>query len=250
MPNIENTRMLENFLPKMTSDVKKMKEKEKEFRQSIGNQKYDRLLKGAITIGKNALSNLKAKINDGIDEEVSLSSVEKIIKMIYDIMTEIGNFVYEGLTTRSLKNEKEETFNSVSMTITLLIVNTAIFTTFSSMLKGNVMLSFGLTAVFVAPLTEEWAKNIALSISPKLAYKYVGIFGGIEAAIYVHNLVKVGYDFSVVAFARLLAWCGHFAMLMVQHSILEKTSSKYFAYLAGVIMHATMNFLAVRKALI
>jgi hypothetical protein len=150
---------------------------------------------------------------------------------------------------------KEAISSSFQMVLTLLVMQLMVgflVTTICTLL-GVADIKLIILACCVAPISEEAAKRIA--ILKGYPWLYTGIFGGIEASLYVSVLsfraiatgIFTGQIISVVISSRLLGLAIHFALTIVQqqlHKESKESGPKFlskFGFVIAILMHFVWN---------
>jgi hypothetical protein len=140
---------------------------------------------------------------------------------------------------------------SIAFYIIIVVVNTAIFIAMAKMGVNPFML-MPITAIVVAPMVEEAAKNYF--IQKNMPWVGTGVVFGIEAVTYVFAMMSAGLSVPAAIITRVIALLMHFGTTAVQKAIMKQKDnmtpeeeSKYMwaAWVAGVMIHASWNALAL-----
>ena len=98
----------------------------------------------------------------------------------------------------------------------------------------------------VAPMTEEALKNYFIQM--KMPWMGVSIVIGLEADMYLTNMIRKGYNIPMAVLARVVALAIHFSTTFIQKKIIESGEDKYgdsdrafIAWMVGVAIHASWN---------
>jgi len=127
----------------------------------------------------------------------------------------------------------------------IIFINTMLMTLLTGLLSPPVVTQ--VVAVVIAPMVEEAAKTYFI----KIGMPWIGssIVFGLEAIMYIMNLVMAGAKVSKVIILRLTALLVHFSTTYVQKKIIDKngdeSTSLYVAWACGVAIHASWNTLSL-----
>lgn len=232
------------FLSKTEQDYNNIKSVEEQIKAKIGASVYNK----AVNIGLKALKKKimaieidAKKASEDLDNKDKLFYyMERGSDIIYQCLEATVGSIYLLFTHRELKDETPETFSSFTLTLCPTICNSIasiLLMQYFGFMKGLKLLT-----VLVAPLTEEYCKQVALRIGgATTGLKYTAVFSGIEAADYVLRLYK--YVGPRIFLYRFVAIMLHFTTTLVQHAVTEVTEKKLksFAFLVGVMIHSLYN---------
>jgi hypothetical protein len=185
------------------------------------------------------------------------------------ISSQIVNRVFNKAVKKAIKGAKytkeEKEDPPLSKKISKAIVVYVILVIGQGMLMSLVagtVLSFGLspsiilviTFIVIAPLTEEFAKRLA--IKEKYPWVFTGVFAGIEAIKYIVQMIQLGGSAPAVLITRAIVFMMHFATTFVQKYLMDKVgegelSEKWgiISFVIAVSLHAIWNGMGLMFAI-
>jgi hypothetical protein len=186
---------------------------------------------------KKTLSYIKSQQEKGADPKVVAKTItDKLAKKIINkVKVNTGLSISEKLLT------------SIILFSCVYFVNTFLHGLAGAFLSPMAALLF--LACIVAPLTEEYAKRLALLND--FPFLYTGLFAGAEAIIYISALTAAGMPLVTAIITRAIAWMFHMTTVYVQKSYHDKAieeqdedKSKMGFYIA-LAMHSLWNFTSI-----
>jgi hypothetical protein len=222
-----NINVVEKYLKKYKVDIGFIKSSAKKASQFISNQHKKGIpakqtSKDMVqTIGKKTLSKVMAKVKSS-SVALDLDLSDKVIRSlgIFAIMLFMSTLLF-GLA------------------------NTIIVPLFGA----KMAVAFG--AVVIAPFIEEYAKRFALIKGHP--FIYTGIFGGIEALLYIIAITSSGGTLATALSLRAAALAMHFSTTFIQKLYHDKgkedndESKSLTGYYVAVGVHSLWNFLTVKN---
>lgn len=209
-------RATKNTFSKAQPKLKKVGIELKDIKYQV-NQSKRKIVKELNTVNKKNIKNVSKKVTKIIVNDIEeLTQKQKIIKSIAILII----LVYVQLITIAIAG----------------LIITPIFGTIGTIIFA---------ACIVAPLTEEYAKRLA--IKENYPWLYTTVFSLLEFARYFMIFTSGGLSIPVVAGARIAVVGMHFFTTWIQkkfHDTKNKNVSK-FGYIVAVLIHAAWNAMAI-----
>lgn len=240
----ENIEIGNKFLTKSEQDYNNIKAIEESVKAKIGTSVYNRAVNAGLKALKKKIMSVELETKKASKEldnkDKLLYYIERASDLIYQCLDSTVGAVYTLFTRREIKNETPETLSYVVLSLCPDICNSIasiLLTQYFGYQKGYKMLS-----VLIAPLTEEYCKQVALRIGgSQSGMKYTMVFSGMEAADYVIKLYKfVGPRIFLYRFVAIIM---HLSTTLIQHTttVISGGKIRSFAFLVGAMTHSLYN---------
>ena len=232
------------FLSKTEQDYNNIRSVEESIKAKIGASLYNRAVNAGLKALKKKIMSIEVetkKASNELDNKDKLFYyMEKGADLIYQCLEATVGAVYLLFTHRELKDETPDHFSAFTLTLCPTICNSVaslLLMQYFGYQKG-----FKMLAVLIAPLTEEYCKQVALRIGGfQTGMEYTMVFSGIEAADYVLRLYRfIGPRIFLYRFVAIIL---HLTTTLVQYTTTELSEKKLksFAFLVGVMIHSLYN---------
>lgn len=229
---------------KIKTDISKMSKQESMIREKFGD-KYDKAVKLATQEAQTQIYKIKdsvKKLADNKNENI----FEKLSKYIFLGVESVIDSVYKLFQERSIKQETSKTFSSISLFGAVLITNTVFASAIVTGLKisndhMSELKAIMIAAVFIAPLTEEYAKRAASNISPDIGMEYTKLFATIEAGMYIMKIAPI-LGFGQAFLIRVPAFLMHIFTTYFQQTLTAYSENlRYISFMLAIFIHAAFN---------
>jgi len=195
-------------VPDFNSTIKKVEKIGKQIANKI--KKNNKSNKNMAISAKDVKNSISSQIRLAIDE---LTTTEKIDTTVIYIM-----FIY--------------LINTICHMILIIVT-------------GNTAIALLITAIFIAPLVEEKAKNSALEKNIKFGFQYTFSFAIFEFFLYVVPIMMLTNVAIVpILILRAIAVIFHMSTAYVQSKFVKQGYGEA-GYFIGVLMHAAYNSIAI-----
>lgn len=176
---------------------------------------------------------------------------------------EASNVITKDMTNYAMKKIKTLLYRYEEMSLTEKILLSLSFFIIVGMINGlaadlvysitgDAEASHYITAIVVAPMTEEGIKNYF--IEKGMPWVGTGVVFGLEFLAYVLMMIKGGISIGKALIARLIGLLIHFTTTFIQSKIIDtaevdneddREQKRLIAYVTGVCIHAAWNTFAV-----
>lgn len=233
------------FLEKVSKDATTLKNERAKVISQIGADKYNKAVSLGIKELTKKINDVKLKIKSSINKSETGKKylIEEVSEALYVTVLELLDTVYTFLADVSLKETTKDNFKHMSLFLSVFICNSVwanVLAAFLGLEKG-----FMITAVVVAPLNEEAAKQVSLRISHSSGLSYTFKFAALEAVHYIVSVVATygSQTLPYIVFIRLEGIIFHMftAILQLGLSVISDDKLRAFSFLIGVIIHAAAN---------
>ena len=255
----------EKAVPKIRSVIEKcsktyqknLKKEEAKAKKELGSDKYDKVRKEAQELCVSELKKVKIKIivPDEPDESFYAKSVEMVYGLVSSVIGGIFKLLSNGQSLDSLKPEEFGARGKILLSICVTIANEVLLDSITSVFKKAPAEALNMLAVFVAPFTEETAKQMASRVSQSSGISYGWTFSLFEMGIYLVNTLGIFFQYGIKAYAkvfflRIAAVVMHMSTTYIHaYSNKDGVSKEKRAtlFIASMLIHAFYNYFMVKN---
>lgn len=249
---LENQNVLNesfNIRKKYEPLIKKFNKKQRDCEVELAKRNIDvNLIKDIATRNANAMSD---KIKG---MSFNKTNIIKASEYVADGLMRTRKTIIDTISTNvsDILDKDNETGSYIFILFTIIIINTYV-DVLLKLIFGPVM-GESLTAVFVAPITEEIGKLTATKVNGKHGQWYNIIFNAYELSYYVSNMSKAGGKIMLAIGLRIPAVIMHTVnQLIIDYGYKrdiakgkDKDVAGGTAVMITMIIHAIFNFMGTR----
>lgn len=172
----------------------------------------------------------------------------------HEITKDMTNFTMKKIKKLIYRYEEMELSEKILLSIALFVVVGTIHGIAADLIYAitkDANAAHYITAIVVAPMTEEGIKNYF--IEKGMPWVGTGVVFGLELLAYVFMMIRSGIEIGKALIARLIGLLIHFTTTFIQKKIIDTAEvgneddheqKRLIAYVTGVCIHAAWNTFA------